>query len=67
MQINWKALISRSESKNRIKVHHGSGNVKLDVLNEVLWQILLKLLDHKSECAVGDVNAAAVVGDSQQL
>ena len=53
--------------KNWIKVYHGSGNVKLDVLNEVLWQLLLKLLDHKSECAVGDVNAAAVVGDSQQL
>ena len=56
-----KALISRSESKNRIKAH---GNVKLDVLNEVLWQLLLQLLDHKSEWAVGDANAASLVGDS---
>ena len=64
-----KALISRSESKNRIKVHRRSGNVKLDVLNEVLWQLLLQLLDHKSECVVGRVMgnvgaAASVVGGS---
>ena len=63
-----RAQALKSEAKTRSKVHHSGDSMRHGVLNEVLWQLLLKLLDYKNECDVAriaiGVDAASVGGDS---
>lgn len=55
-----KTLVPKSKSKNRT-----SGSINYSVLNEVLWQLLLKLVNHKTEC--DGANAASAEGESKNL
>ena len=63
-----KTPVPRSKSKNRTSAPQSSGIINYSVLNEVLWQLLLKLVNQKNECDVArGANAASAEGESKNL
>ena len=60
-----KTLVPKSKSKNRTSAPQSSGIINYSILNEVLWQLLLKLVNHKTEC--DGANAASAEGESKNL